>query len=354
MAKKKGIKKIPHGYGSITKLSGNRAKPYIARLPRQEIEIGVVSRPILGTYKEYKEAYDALMKYHIDPYKIEQKEITFQEGYNLWWDSLDKVIDEKKKISDSSRSIYKSIFTNHCNKIKQKKMVDITKWEIIDLINECEKGFDTKRYIKMLISQVFKFVIELDGAVKKNPATGIKLGSKPKSNKHLPFENKEIDLLWKNIEIPFVKHILICIYTGLRPGELLLLHKDKVFLEQNYMIAGFKTEAGTDRTIPIHPRIKNFIQELYDNTNNYLIYNTKNKVMRYEYFSDKFQEVMNQLHLEHLPHDTRHTFATLADYYNMNHVCKKLILGHAQADITDGVYTHKNIDMLFEAICLLP
>ena len=31
----------------------------------------------------------------------------------------------------------------------------------------------------------------------------------------------------------------------------------------------------------------------------------------------------------------------------------KLIMGHAIKDITDGVYTHKTIDKLYKAICLL-
>lgn len=354
MAKLKGVKKIPHGYGSITKLSGNRAKPYWARLPRKMNEYGVVYRPTLGFFATYNEAYEALMKYHLAPYNIEQKEITFSEGYKLWWESLDKVIDENKKIGEKSKGNYRSVYVNHCEKIKDKKMSDINKWEIIDLINDCTKGYDTKRYIKMLVSQVFNFVIELDGPIKKNPTKGIKLGKKPKSNKHSAFTFEEIDLLWQNITIPYTKLILIGIYTGLRPGEILLLHKDKIFLEQNYIIAGFKTDAGTDRTIPLHPKIKDFVKELYDNTDNYLVYNTKNKPMRYEYFADKFEDVMNDLNLKHLPHDMRHTFATLADYYGMNNICKKLIIGHAQEGVTDSVYTHKNLKMLYEAICLIP
>ena len=31
----------------------------------------------------------------------------------------------------------------------------------------------------------------------------------------------------------------------------------------------------------------------------------------------------------------------------------KLIMGHAIKDVTDGVYTHKTIDKLYKAICLL-
>jgi len=44
--------------------------------------------------------------------------------------------------------------------------------------------------------------------------------------------------------------------------------------------------------------------------------------------------------------DTRHTFITLADKYQINDVYLKLIVGHSVTDITKGVYTHKNTEEL--------
>ena len=65
---------------------------------------------------------------------------------------------------------------------------------------------------------------------------------------------------------------------------------------------------------------------------------------------EKFGKIMEQLQMEHLPHDTRHTFATLGDNYNMNKLCIKRIMGHASKDITDKVYTHKDIEELKKEI----
>ena len=45
--------------------------------------------------------------------------------------------------------------------------------------------------------------------------------------------------------------------------------------------------------------------------------------------------------MDHTPHDTRHTFATLADRYKMDDLCLKLIIGHTVKDLTKGTYTHK-------------
>ena len=63
---------------------------------------------------------------------------------------------------------------------------------------------------------------------------------------------------------------------------------------------------------------------------------------------------MNELEMEHTPHDTRHAFATLADRYKMNDVCTKLIMGHKIKDITKGTYTHKTPEELATEINKIP
>lgn len=132
------------------------------------------------------------------------------------------------------------------------------------------------------------------------------------------------------------------------------MHKNMFYFNENYFVNGSKTKASIDRIIPIHSRIKPLLLELYNNTDDYLIFNRTGFSMRYEYYADRFMEVMETLELKHFPGDPRHTFVSLADYYNMNNVCKKMIVGHTQKDITDGVYTHKTIEMLYEAILVLP
>ncbi len=63
--------------------------------------------------------------------------------------------------------------------------------------------------------------------------------------------------------------------------------------------------------------------------------------------------MMEQLELDHKPHDCRHTFATLMDSTGANKVSIKPITGHASQDITDKVYTHKDIEQLKKAIDLI-
>ena len=71
------------------------------------------------------------------------------------------------------------------------------------------------------------------------------------------------------------------------------------------------------------------------------------------YRREKFDNAMEKLQMDHRPHDARHTFATLMDKANANKLCIKRIMGHASPDITDKVYTHKEIEDLINAIDLI-
>lgn len=62
---------------------------------------------------------------------------------------------------------------------------------------------------------------------------------------------------------------------------------------------------------------------------------------------------MEQLGMDHKPHDCRHTFATLMDNAGENKVSIMRIMGHTSQDITDKVYTHKDIEQLKKAIDLI-
>ena len=56
---------------------------------------------------------------------------------------------------------------------------------------------------------------------------------------------------------------------------------------------------------------------------------------------------------KHTPHECRHTTATNFNNKGANQVAVKRILGHADKDVTTGVYTHKDIRQLKKAVDLL-
>lgn len=58
--------------------------------------------------------------------------------------------------------------------------------------------------------------------------------------------------------------------------------------------------------------------------------------------------------MKHRPHDTRHTFITLAKEYDVNEYIIKLIVGHSIKDITEKVYTLRAIEQLKKEIEKIP
>ena len=66
-----------------------------------------------------------------------------------------------------------------------------------------------------------------------------------------------------------------------------------------------------------------------------------------------FDTVMQQLNMSHTPHECRHTFVSMLDDAGANKVSIQKIAGHKGSDVTEKVYTHKNIEQLLSAIDLL-
>ena len=55
---------------------------------------------------------------------------------------------------------------------------------------------------------------------------------------------------------------------------------------------------------------------------------------------------MEQLQMNHTPHETRHTFRSLLDSAGANKVCIDRLMGHNSKETDERVYTHKNIEEL--------
>ena len=79
--------------------------------------------------------------------------------------------------------------------------------------------------------------------------------------------------------------------------------------------------------------------------------------LTYDQYLSRFNKVMKQLDFrqEITPHYTRHTFITKAKSrgVNMNDYILKLIVGHEIGDLTEHVYTHRELQDLKDEIELI-
>ena len=338
--------RLPNGFGGISKLSGNRRNPYAVRVTLGWTDDAKQIVKYLGYYKTRAEALKALSAYNANPYDLSGSKQTVQDIYTLWEDWLKN--DRGKDLNN----IYKSAF-HYSATLHKMKFVDVRKRHIQAVIDKCPKSHATKKNIKLLFTQLFKFAIDRE-LVSTNYATLCELPTTEMSRLHKPFTEEEISRLWANLSEPGVSFALVYIYTGLRPQELLNIKTADVDIEKHIMRGGIKTTAGKNRVIPIADKIEPIIKSWYDPANEYLCVCEKDGKpvstyirLRYHYWQH------SKLLKDHLPHDGRHTCATLLDNAGVAPKTIKLIMGHSSTDITERVYTHKTIQQLIDAINLI-
>lgn len=340
--------KKANGNGSVSKLSGIRRKPYIARVTLGWDEsTGRQIRKTIGTYVTQKEAQKALIDYLDNPYDLDLSNILFKDVYEKWGKL------KYPKVSHSAILGYQSAY-NNVEKLHNMKIKDIKARHLQEAIDNCSKGQATKKKIKFLFGQMFAYAMQND-IITKDYSEFVDIGKASEESKREPFSNKEIELLWKHIDdIEFIDTILIMIYSGFRIGELLELETKNIDLVNMTMTGGLKTEAGKNRLVPIHPKIFPLIEKRYNKDNQYLIINFKGKKMKYDnYYKEKFIPIMEQLNMEHRPHDCRHTFATLLSNANANATAIKKMIGHESYATTEKIYTHKDIEELRKNVELI-
>lgn len=343
--------RLANNFGSVYELKGNRRRPFVAK---KTIGYNEKKQPIykvIGYYETREKALIELSKYNNHPYNIELKDITFSQLYEMWLSKKQRKI-ENGTLKESSLKSYKSIYKNHCKDLYNKYFVDIKTNDIQRLIDNCNGGYSLKCYIKGLFFQMFEYAMQIDLPINRNYARYIELGRQVKSTMHINMSENDINCLWEHVEEKNVDLILILIYTGLRPQELLNIETKNIFIDNKYMVGGMKTTAGTNRIIPLHDRIIPLIKKRLLNAKKYLITSEIGNKYSYAAFQKHWNKVTNKLKLKYLPYDARHTAITRLNNVNANYHCTKLIVGHKLNDIT-SIYTHKDKSQLIETINLL-
>lgn len=339
------MKRLPKGYGSVHKLTGNRRKPYAARITAGYNDKGTAVYKYIGYYETGSEALQALSDYNKNPYDTDLSGATIADIWEIFKQRRFNVI------SDSGKYIYNAAY-GHLKPLHDKCIKDLKTYQLQAVIDNINRKWQTKNHVQTLLHQLFEIAMELD-IVNKNYAAFIKLGTKPQSDIHSMFTPEEIQRLFNSVfSEEWADTVLILIYTGMRPSELLSVKTENVHLEERYVIAGLKTAAGKNRIIPISDKVLPFIKKRYNASNTFLI-EENNRPVSYSKYKTAFNALMKHLCMEHLPHDGRHTFASMANSAGINAVSVKLIMGHASQDITEKVYTHKAVNELVQAVNML-
>lgn len=322
--------RLPNGFGQITKISNKRLrKPYRAMITVGKTPQG---RPICkllkpeAYFKTYNDAYSALMKYNEHPYSYENSEVTFKQLYNRWVENYENEVTPK-----SFHSI--ELVEKYFEQIWHMPIINIRSNDIRQIIESADSYYYRKR-IRFVAKSVFDLANEYE-ITDRNPAENI-IVHKPKAGNTYPhkvIKSNILEELWKEDTL-VAKLILIQCYTGFRPTELCLLKPSDIDFEQWLVVGGIKTDAGKNRIVPICSKIRDLVAE---------IYKSELKIS-YQNYRMMFEERLP----DHLPHDPRKTFVTMCKNVKMDEYAIKRIVGHKIKDLTEDVYTEREISWLKE------
>lgn len=335
-------KRNPNGYGCVTKLSGNRSRPWCVKVTIYDEEGNAKQSPI-GYAETEEKANILLAQYNNNPWNIDREKVTLMVLYQRWAKM------KLPKLGSASQASLKAAF-KHCSKYYGVKYRSLRAYQMQDCIDNCGYGYSTQGAIKNLWGHLDRFAFECD-IIEKMYSQITTAPPVPETNR-TPFTDAQINALWEIKDEPWVDTVLIYIYTGFRLTELLGMKTDQINMKEKYFQGGIKSAAGKGRIVPIHPRIEPFVKSLVDQGNMYLFTYQGKKFSSANYYKC-WNEVMKKIDTEKTPHEARHTFETRLDDAKGNRKCIDMLMGHKSKDVGNRVYNHKTIDQLRETINLL-
>ncbi len=336
--KTKRMKRV-NGTGTVFKMEGRRRKPWRAMWQRK----------LVGDYETEYEAVEALDKARAAG-PVALKTETVADIYNAWSPAYFKTIGPHGQ--ENYETAWKHFTAAGIDKMKIKNIRTVHWQKMIDGAVTFTKepkplSFSGRQKLSYLAGQLSRYAVEQD-VINKDYSVFVKLGEAPPANQAV-YSDEEIEKLVKN-DSETARIVLTLIYTGFRINELFGVRREDVNAKDGYIVGGEKTEAGVNRVIPIHPKIKNYINEWYLKGGKYLITAPRGGMMNDDHFRyDEYYPLLEKLGIERkTPHRTRHTFATKAAVADVRPEDITAMVGHTKYSTTAGIYIHKKADALKE------
>lgn len=320
--------------GSITKLTGKRRKPYMARVTdhlevdEENKKVRQVQR-VIGYYATKREALDALETFHQNPVILDPAQTTFGQ---IW----SKVID-KWKITEERRKSYISLYNRYVLSLDNMRIRDIRHAHMQDIIDSITQKSSTKVKLAAIFHKCFEYAIQ-NGLVLTDYSKYISFERDEVEIRRRIFSHDEVEELW-NQEPEDDRDFTLCLlYSGLRIKELRELECQNIDFDSKMMSIVIAKNKRSVRAVPISDKILPIITAHYDKRSKYLFEVTKN---HYEWYMKS---------CNHTAYDTRHSFATRCNELNIDKLIIQRIMGHTPESVLEQTYIHLKDEELLAAI----
>ncbi|MDD6572032.1 MAG: tyrosine-type recombinase/integrase [Thermoflexaceae bacterium] len=255
-------------------------------------------------------------------------------------------------------------------------IAEITRNEVVSFSNMLlekggvnENGLSPKTVASIIsvMKNIFEYaarikgynVADLTGIVIKQPQKPMKILTRAEQQKLSKY-------LYENLN-PCNLGILVCLYTGLRVGEICALKWDDISFDEQYLyvhqtmqrlqtrenerektrviISAPKSDCSI-RKIPIPDDIFYLLKKCKKPENAFLLTGTGHRYMEPRTMQNHFQSVMKKCNICNINfHALRHTFATRCVELGFDIKSLSEILGHASVNITLNRYVHPSMEL---------
>lgn len=331
------------------------------------------------TYSEAKEKLIKKSNMPIEKIYGEKEKIVFKDASDIWLNSI------RNNLKESSVSKYENILNKHIYPIfANRRIEDITNAEVEAFINSLLiKGISDKKglssasvsTILTVFKNIFRYTSKNTGIILPD-LKYIYIKSAPTAVKSLEIQDqfKLSDYLNKNTSL-YNTGILLCMYMGLRIGEVCGLKWCNIHLKERYIsiestvqrikqndVHGHKTKLtitapkslSSIRKIPIPNNMYSILSEMQQQDDIYLLSGKSDKIPEPRALQNHFKSVLKQCGIEDINfHILRHTFATRCIEAGVDVKSLSEILGHACVNITLNRYVHPSMEVKQKNINLL-
>lgn len=349
--------KRPNGSGTIVKLSGNRRRPYVVRVPDRDKRGRVIQRP-LSYHSKAQEAQAALDEYNrlkaagAAP-ATDKLSMTVQQVFDGWKDRA------YRKLKTASIASHNAAWNKWVSRYATQRFRDVAldQWQaLLDEAEDMGKSQSTINNIAILVKALYRYAMERD-IVGKNYSDYLDIPSVDPIKAKGALNDLQLAQLEQMAQagVQWADTVLILCYTGFRISEFLSLTRFSYHPDSGgYLQGGIKTDAGKNRIVPIHPKIAPYLSTWLSRGGDTIICDDNGAPVNSMKYREAFSNIMVQLgQPDATPHWCRHTFATRLHAVGADPITVKWLLGHStKSDIT-AHYTHETLPILMDAVRLL-
>lgn len=333
---KKRATRRGNGMGSVVKANGSWKA--IVTVGWHDVDGHQV--PIRRTKQGFKTKKEALEYIPILRNEKKRKKTTLRTLYEAWSTSA------LPQLSQSKQTAYKIAY----KKITEIINTDISELTIEDLqsvIDSKATSYYTARDIKVLLSHLYKRACAQQDVL-SNLAEFIVL-PKLEEKEQQAFTEGEIKTLWDAYANGdrFVGYILLMIYSGMMPGELLRLTPDMIHLDSQQIIgAGLKTKKRKETPIVIADIITPVVESLLDGLQGSQTIYSESR----DKFYSEYHKALQRANIRDLePYSCRYTTATALALGNIAPSVIQEVMRHSKITTTQR-YIHVDTAPMLEAV----